>query len=176
MNALVIAAVFLRRSITMAILALCVTLPAHAQSSPRVDGHWWVDLEKPEHAPGLPSEHLASHGRLLKLLFVQGVIAGHEVAVASTVQGWRDTLIDGPKTENDWNRRLGEIELMHRKYIGALSSAGHLVDGLDLFFADVQNRGIIVEDAIFPVLRNIARDDPKDIVEQVRRLRQAFRK
>ncbi len=135
-----------------AILFVVLLLPSGAVAqSTRPDGNWWRDRSS-----------------IQKGAFVIGFFVG--TGLGHQFSYWGSLERDKAKGFAEF-RRLDSFDEYFTKYVKNVRS-DQLVDGLDDFYKDYQNRGILIVDAAWLVLNAIAgtpKDKLNNMIESYRR-------
>lgn len=137
----------LRMIAVLAVLLFWLPSPGAAQAQRR-DGNRWRDRSNVER-------------QYVIIGLSEGVALGHRLSYWGSIE----------KGELETFRRVDSFDAYTDKYMRNVRS-DQLVDGLDVFFDDFQNRRILVADAVWLVLNGIAgtpRDQLDKMIESYRR-------
>jgi len=119
-----------------AVLLLAITAPVFAATEQR-DGNWWQTLDEPT-----------------KFTYVAGFIDG--MTLGYNFSYWGDVPMGrSPARPARMSQSSKSFIKMYTKYFTGVSS-GQLCDGLTDFYKDARNRRILVHDATWLVLNQIA--------------------
>ena len=139
-----------RRSFVCALFFLGFSVAAWSQVDASRDGNWWNTLS-------------AESKDIYVVGVFDGMVVGRNFAMWGTLEkyGTADPAI---------GKVMASYNGLETKYLTNVTSL-QLSDGLTEFYKDYQNRSILVSDAVWPVVKEIAGDQQGEIDSLVRNLR-----
>ena len=142
------------RILACALLLVGLSLTARSQVDSRRDGSWWSTMS------------VESRNTYVVGMF-DGTDVGRNFATWGIMEkyGNHDPAI---------GKAIASYDGLETKYFTNVTSA-QVSDGLTEFYKDYRNRSILVPDAIWPVLKEIAGDPQTEIDSLVRNLRKNAR-
>lgn len=146
-----------RRVPVIVLLAVLLgTLSAHSQRDQRRDGNWWNQQDRTTKAAYVVG-------------FFDGIFLGNQFSYWELVE---KAEANGTQSDKDtaFTRLNHSFERYRAKYLGNVSNL-QVADGLDEFYKNFRNRSINVNDAVWPVLRQIAGDPTPEINSLIENLR-----